>query len=48
MATQTEREPALPHDRDDQDPDVSETDDESVPYDGGLVRLETPGSESSD
>lgn len=48
MATQTERESALPHDRDDQDPAVRETDDEPVPYDGGLVRLGTPGSEPSE
>jgi hypothetical protein len=47
MATQTERDSAL-QDRDDQDPDARETDGEPVPYDGGLVRLATPGSESSE
>jgi hypothetical protein len=45
MATQTERDPGLPHEQDDQPSDLGENEDEGVPYDGGLVRLPAPGSE---
>jgi hypothetical protein len=46
MPTRTERERALPREREDQGHNDAETEDEGVPSDGGLVRLDVPGSES--
>jgi hypothetical protein len=47
VATRTERESSSEQRDDEVAPDVREADEE-FPYDGGLVRLETPGSEPSE
>ena len=44
MATQAEQETSEHEERDDAEPD----DVESLPYDGGFVRLELPGTEPSE
>jgi hypothetical protein len=48
VATQTEHETERPREEDERGDEPSDADDEHLPYDGGLVRLESPGSELSE
>jgi hypothetical protein len=48
MAIHTEQETARPQEEGDRDDERSDATDKPLEYDGGLVRLESPGSELSE
>jgi hypothetical protein len=48
MATRTERGYSRPREREEQGTEGAEREDEQLPSDGGLVRLEVPGSEATE